>query len=304
MLNLSPVMQLFSQKHSYEDAHKLLESLLLISALLLAFAVGGLQNLDHDDMVNADARFLALMQDPAFLANNGISLDEQERFLAGRWLPRDLVSHACLIKFYNCVVVQISTLVIALALFVSLSFSSGMEDKMHFEAWMSCCKWIIAGDYVLLLVGIFFLFDSNHALVNMKFPLYNNNNLSTIFDNKTATMVEGGDWMHQREAWAYRTWTIVIVSIAVGIIFVIHVVLVVKSNVSTKLDNQTQTTTIIDSGGVSEMSVQSPTIAQTVIVSPRIVPTRTDVDSWQDEKDDIAVDPDEGFGVHASRLER
>ena len=72
--NILSFGRLFSQEHSYEDAHNLLETLLLVSALMLAFAVGGLQNLDHDNLLEAD---------------------EQERYLAGRWVPGDFLSYRC-----------------------------------------------------------------------------------------------------------------------------------------------------------------------------------------------------------------
>ena len=176
--------RLFSQEHSYEDAQNLLESVLLVSALLLAFAVGGLQNLSHDDMMKADARGLALAQDPAFLARRGFPLDEQQRVLEGRWVKGDLTSYQCLKDFYNCVGVQLATLTMAIALYVSLSFSSAREDEGYFQMWMYCCKWIIVVDYCLLIYGIFLLFASNQVLVNIKFPLYSYN-LSSVFDNKS-----------------------------------------------------------------------------------------------------------------------
>jgi hypothetical protein len=217
--------RLFSQEHSYEDAEKLLESVLLVSALLLAFAVGGLQNLNHDDMMKADARFLALLQDPAFLAHNYYPLDEQQRFLEGRWIKSDFVSCECLRQFYECVGVQLATLTMAIALYVSLSFSSAREDKGHFQMWMYCGKWIIVLDYCLLIYGIFLLFLSNHVMVNMKFPLYSYN-LSSVFDNKTATMVEGGNWMIQRQAGNYWFWVSKAVGSIIGIILLLHFVLV------------------------------------------------------------------------------
>ena len=42
MLNIQTLRRFFKQEHNYEDAHNLLEILLLISTLLLAFAVGRL----------------------------------------------------------------------------------------------------------------------------------------------------------------------------------------------------------------------------------------------------------------------
>ncbi len=222
---LEAFRHLFSHDHSYEDAQNLLETVLLISALLLAFAVGGLQNLSHDDMMKADARMLALFQDPAFLAKRGLPLDEQQRFLAGRWIPSDFVSYECLRRSYDSLGVQLATLTIAIALYVSLSFSSAREDTGHFQMWMYCCKWIIAVDYCLLMVGIFLLFASNQALINMKFPLYSYN-LSSVFDNKTATMVEGGDWMIQDRAGLYWLWIQTAVGSIIGFIFLLHFVLV------------------------------------------------------------------------------
>ncbi len=75
----------------------------------------------HDDMMETDARFLALVQDPAFLARRGLPLDEQQRLLEGRWVSSDLVSFQCLKDFYNCVGVQLATLTMVIALYVSLS---------------------------------------------------------------------------------------------------------------------------------------------------------------------------------------
>ncbi len=223
---LEAFKRLFSQEHSYEDAQNLLESLLLVSALLLAFAVGGLQNVSHDDMMQADARFLALVQDPAFLARRGLPLDEQQRLLEGRWVSSDLVSFQCLKDFYNCIGVQLATLTMAIALYVSLSFSSGREDEGYFQMWMYCCKWIIVLDYCLLVVGIFLLFSSNQAMVNMKFPLYSFDNHSSVFDNKTATMVEGGDWVIQDQAGWYWRWITTAVGSIIGFISLLHFVLV------------------------------------------------------------------------------
>ena len=85
MLNIQSLGRLFKQEHSYEDTHNLLEILLLISDLPLAFEVERLKNLGHDDLMKEDARHLALLQDPVFLVRYGrYSLDDQQRFLGGK----------------------------------------------------------------------------------------------------------------------------------------------------------------------------------------------------------------------------
>ncbi len=236
--------RLFAQgnsSHSYEDAQNLLENLMLISALLLAFSVGGLQSLDHDDMLAADARYLAVRQSPVVLARDASSLWHQpdpERILAGRWVPGDLLSYRCLTFVLSSVVVQISTLSIAVALYVSLSFSNAREDKGHFELWIFYCKWIIAGDYVLQVIGIFMLFECNMIMVDLKLPMYNRLNLSGAFDNNTKEMVEGGDWMLQMEGYMYKLWTITVVGSVLGVIFLMHFVFLLKSRRVNDVDSE------------------------------------------------------------------
>jgi hypothetical protein len=211
---LEAFRSLFAQdkyRHSYEDAQNLLESLMLVSALLLAFSVGGLQNLNHDDVVEADARYLVAI---------GV----------GYKLPDDLLSHRFLNYFLSSVVIQVAALTIAVALYVSLSFSSAREDKGHFALWMSYGKWLIAGDYCLLMAGIFRLFECNMNLVDMKLPMYKNNNPSGFFNTTTNTMVEGGDLWLQAEGFAYKIRTYTAVGIALGLIFLLHFVFIFKSS--------------------------------------------------------------------------
>ena len=233
--------RLFAQgnySHGYEDAQNLLETLLLISALLLAFSVGGLQSLDHDDMLAADARYLAVMQQAAYtLKGFNVHIEDPERILAGRWVPMDLLSYRCLTYVLSSVVVQISTLSIAVALYVSLSFSNAREDKGHFELWISYCKWIIAGDYVLQVIGIFLLLECNMNMVDLKIPMYNRN-LSLAWDNNTKQMVEGGNWILQTAGYSFKFWTIIVVGSVLGVMFLMHFVLLMKSRRINDVDSE------------------------------------------------------------------
>ncbi len=231
---LGAFRSLFAQDkymHSYEDAQNLLESLMLVSALLLAFSVGGLQNLNHDDVVEADARYLVA-------SNCGVGCNPN---------AAELLSVRVLNAFLSSVVIQVATLAVAVALYVSLCFSSAREDEGHFALWMSYGKWVIAGDYGLLMAGIFRLFDTNMILVDMKLPMYKNNNpsapwrsrpLAGFFNTTTNTMVQGGDLWLQMEGLAYKVLTETAVCSALGVIFLLHLVFLFKTKFACSRPNE------------------------------------------------------------------
>ena len=132
---------------TFENTKDALETLLLLSALLLSFAISGLQNLTHDDLVASDARYL-----DAWIFGGKTYWNQNISVVKG-----DLASYNLVCAINYSVSVQIIGLLIAMSLYASLIFSTAAENKQVFHSWIKFCKYIIAADFCLIIAGIVLL---------------------------------------------------------------------------------------------------------------------------------------------------
>ena len=163
------------QEDSYDDADGLLQTLLLLSTLTLAFAVtlhSG--TLGHADFEEADFRWSKHMY--------------YQRLSDGRWdqtkmdgdlLPGledgfgGLLSVRARTLGYICVSLSVISLFCGASTYLSLTYSNAREDKKYFKSWFKSFRWVILFGYLTFVGAILFFFFLNHIVVKIQYPLYN-----------------------------------------------------------------------------------------------------------------------------------
>ena len=110
---------------TFEDASKLIETILsklierfetilVISALLLSFSVSALQSLSHDDIFEADKRWIIAIQ----LRNDPTN----DAFIPSVYLLRR--------RIYRCLGIFSVVLITSAAIYGSLMFSNARNDRL------------------------------------------------------------------------------------------------------------------------------------------------------------------------------
>ena len=162
----------FTVKTSYEDVEGLLNTLMMVSTLNLAFAVtlhSG--TLSHDDFMAADYRY-AKYQFYSKAKNKGIELSEDGLipvlFGEGGQLSAQIRNRGNVAVFSSVVALLVATFT-----YLSLSYSNAREETQYFSLWFKRFKWIILLGYVSFFVSIVFFFGVSHLVAKATFPMYN-----------------------------------------------------------------------------------------------------------------------------------
>ena len=207
-----------------DDLKSLIETMLLITALLLSFAFAGMQALDHDKLLEADARFLRLRGNPTF--NHDVITQCTQGDSEAIWMTGDARSwDACnksledyfarqreskdgyrsyryleqnMLTLGNFLVVLLLGMMMYISIVVISKSIPSSEYPLLRRFWILPYYGGIIWGYYLVLKGIVLLFEANHVFADLTLPLYSGN-FSVNFDGVTGQMVEGGWWMLQSE---------------------------------------------------------------------------------------------------------
>jgi hypothetical protein len=222
---------------TFEDTAKLLETVLVISALLLSFSISGFQSLNHEDFLQADKRWLLAFHGPA-------NLDDTSLFVP---------SLGFLSRTYQCLGIFTTVLITSTALYGSLIFSDSRDNKEEFKRWSGIMQYFIISEYIAVLAGVIILLQVNLSLVDINFPLYYIDELcvgrgtdsACIANNVTFDMSDAvdcpskrgasrclswADFAHQSTVQYYMKNIIIIFSVGSGAVLVLHFLIFFRGN--------------------------------------------------------------------------
>jgi hypothetical protein len=150
-------------EHSMADAEGLLNTLMLLAALLLAFAITLLTGtFSHEDLLEADERYLAYQ-----FGKEGLPRDHGE--IPSAYM---IVSYRFLIWGQITVALLTMALLVGALSYVSLMYSNAREDAGEFEMWFTYFRWVIAIAYLFFIVAVISFFWFNHTAIDMSYPWY------------------------------------------------------------------------------------------------------------------------------------
>jgi hypothetical protein len=171
----------------FDGMKSLLETLLLVNALVLTFAFSSFFAMDHDEIVQSDSRYLSMLLRPSFRNTYKLSAEQEVAFNAGdpiamSWLgPKEYSLPS--VHYFNAIIsansILFASLTAGTVCYTSLMLSRA-KDRPHFlERWARIFMFPVFAAYCALGLGIYYLFKSFETFGNMTFPLYNVNNLTT-----------------------------------------------------------------------------------------------------------------------------
>jgi hypothetical protein len=219
---------------SYEDVQGLLETLLFQTALLLAFAMNAFSNLDHDNLLSSDQRYLNMQIQPYFRVNwPYFSADMIAAYNIGD--PSQIINSGAdslLSKRYfdatfSAISILTCVLVMGTVLYIGLACSNARSNEEHLRTWMCVFFPFVLLGYCTLVSGIYHLFNAYHQFVDMVFPLYNFTNFTVMNqDNglRTIQMLETG-WSFGLSAQHRVRDTNSYVLAVIGLVFSLHALL-------------------------------------------------------------------------------
>jgi hypothetical protein len=198
---------------NYEDIKILTESMLLVTALVMTFVFNGIQTIDHDNLMEADSRFLKHFNCTTAAACHLPSLNYVE----------------CLMSSMKYLVI---VLVLGLAIYLSLAFSKCAENPEVWPYWSKGFSVGIIFGYALLVYAVVLLLLAGRALADMVLPLYSFN-ASNIYDPISGQVVEGEfGWILQLR-YQEATLSMIICSVCTAAaVFVSHIISMVMSEVA------------------------------------------------------------------------
>ena len=210
-------------KHNFEDVEALLNNLLLLAALLLAFSISIVTSYSHDDFVAADTRYMTAILAVQQAENSNWSIPS----ITAVFMRYSLQASACFLI----------ALTLGTATSVSLYYSSAKEDASFFNKWLYPFRMIIFVCYGTLLFGIRLFFWQLHSVIDMMFPLYGGAtpenpwgsskmavyDQTTLYNMATQSIISGYGFYLQTEARDafYTIQVVMYVSLAAA--FVIHI---------------------------------------------------------------------------------
>jgi hypothetical protein len=226
-------------KISFDGVKSLLETLLLITALILSFAFSSLNGLDHDELVDADARYLNMLLRPSFRKTYSSAFmlfpEMENAYLRGdpvgmAWLGKEEWSLLSVHYFHSIMMansILFSTLFAGSAMYISLILSDLKRNQQRFQLLLFFIP--VLGGFVSFVVGTFYLIHSYSVIGNMVFPLYDLENVTTKFLSGTFRTVEmninGGKSYFGLATDEYRLFLKISCGIIVAAVFIQHILL-------------------------------------------------------------------------------
>ena len=149
--------------HTVEDAEGLLNSLLLLTVLMLAFAVNQTTALfSLEDYILADQRdalsYWNAHGRPEIIEN-------------GPW-GRGTLSHSFIVMGYWSILCLVTALVLGTISYISLCYSDARESPEFLKLWLKVHRWVMAVAWLAFLVGTFCFLLAMHAAVDIVAPRY------------------------------------------------------------------------------------------------------------------------------------
>ena len=214
--------------HTVEDAEGLLNSLLLLTVLMLAFAVNQTTAIfSLEDFLLADQRDAT-----AWWNNQG----RQE--FTGSPYGRGFVSHYFLIMGMWSILLLVVALVLGVISYISLCYSDARESPEFLKLWWKVHRWVMAFAWLAFLAGTFCFLLTMHSALDIVAPRY------TSFDIVNGTIAEPNsqDLLYGVTLWeARKVNTGIIAFIIILILFgtILHVVLVFYLHPDKKAPHET-----------------------------------------------------------------
>ena len=162
------------QEDSYDDADGLLQTLLLLSTLTLAFAVtlhSG--TLGHADFEEADFRWSKHMYYQRLSDGRWDQTKMDGDLLPGVLDAGGLLSVRARTLGYICVSLSVVSLFCGASSYLSLTYSNARENQKYFKSWFMSFRWVILIGYLTFVGAILFFFFLNHIVVKIQYPWYN-----------------------------------------------------------------------------------------------------------------------------------
>jgi hypothetical protein len=155
---------------NYEDIKSLIESMLLVTALLLTLAFDAVTKLNHQELMEADARHFQTFN----FTPTGIS-----QCMSYTYIEQSMESLKYLLV----------SLAMGLCMYLSLAFTNSAEDPEAWQNWSKLfCLGIISG-YSIILWSAVCLLNAGTTLSFMTYPNYSFN-ASELYDPTNKTMRE------------------------------------------------------------------------------------------------------------------
>ena len=220
----------FPTTMEFEDASKLMETIMIVCALLLSFSISSLQSVTHDDILSADKRWISALQIASTRAPDYV-------FIPSTYL---------LARIYQCIGIFTVVLITSITMYGSLMLSNVRDDVIAFEEWVRFFGCFIMMQYATLLAGVVILLQVNLSIVDIKFPLYHidgpcfGSNASCYTSNTTfqwddvincpetygpSNCVGYFDFVHTKANQYYMKNIIILFSVGAGFAIVLHFML-------------------------------------------------------------------------------
>ena len=217
--------------HSVEDAEGLLNSLLLLTVLMLAFAVTQTTAVFRlEDFLAADQRDAT-----AWWNHEGRPeiLDVSTPF--GRNGP---VSHYFIIMGMWSILWLVAALVLGVISYISLCYSDARESPEFLKLWWKVHRWVMAVAWLAFLAGTFCFLLTMHAALDIAVPRYK----SFTMVNGTLSEPDSQDLdmgITLREGITLRDGILYVIIVTTVLGIILHVVLVFFLNPDKKAPHET-----------------------------------------------------------------
>ena len=214
--------------HTVEDAEGLLNSLLLLTVLMLAFAVNQATAIfSLEDFLLADQRD----------ARAWWNRNDRPEIIGSPW-GRGPVSHYFIMLGMHSILWLVIALVLGVISYISLCYSDARESPEFLKLWWKVHRWVMAVAWLAFLAGTFCFLLTMHAALDIAVPRY-----------KSFTMVNGtlsepdsqdlGMGITLRVAITLRDGIISVVIVTTVLGIILHVVLVFFLNPDKKAPHET-----------------------------------------------------------------
>jgi hypothetical protein len=215
--------------HTVEDAEGLLNSLLLLTVLMLAFAVNQTTAIfSLEDFLEADKR-----EAWSYWNTKG----RPEIIKDGAW-GHGPISHYFIITGYWSILLLVAALVLGVVSYISLCYSDARESPEFLKMWWKVHRWIMAVAWLAFLAGTFYFLLAMHAALDISVPRYTSFTIvnGTVSEPALQDLTFG---ITLREGKALNTGIIwlIIVTAVLGVI--LHAVLVFVLHPDKKAPHET-----------------------------------------------------------------
>lgn len=214
--------------HTVEDAEGLLNSLLLLTVLMLAFAVNQTTAIfSLEDYLLADQRealsYWNAQGRPEIIEN-------------GPW-GRGPLSHSFITMGYWSILWLVAALALGAISYISLCYSDARESPEFLKMWLKVHRWVMAVAWLAFLVGTFCFLLAMHAAVDMVAPKYTTFTLVNGTPAPDSPELTFGLTPHTGKKLNTAIITVIIITTVLGIL--LHLVLVFVLHPDRKAPHET-----------------------------------------------------------------